>query len=311
MNKTIYMLGYASDVAGANRGSNQGPLVMEQSHYLSMLNQSGVDIHWQEQIKPKSFSLETKLAAIENLCTTLGFATNQLIRENKFFTVIGGDHSCAIGTWSGVHAALRQQGDLGLIWIDAHMDSHTFKTTPSGNIHGMPLACLLGYGEPGLIHLFGQSTKLKPEHVCLIGVRSFEEGEAKLLKSLNVRIFFMDEIKERGMEAVMAEALEIVTKGTAGFGVTIDIDAIDPQDAPGTGTAEEGGILADELCEALRMVSKYNNFIGAEIAEFDPLRDQNEKTEKLIVQMLAAMTTGTENYDFFEGECCGTKNVCL
>lgn len=288
MNKNVYLLGYASGIAGADSGSGDGPLVLQQSPYLTQLSKMGLDLHWQAILKPQT-DITPKLMVVSRQCQNLSTAVVDLVREKKFFTVLGGDHTCAIGTWSGVHDALKNQGPIGLIWIDAHMDSHTPETSLSGNLHGMPLACLLGYGEPALTQISNAAPKLKPEHVCLIGVRSFEEGEAKLLQRLKVRVFFMDEIKQRGLEAVMRDAIQIVTQGTVGFGLSLDIDSMDPQDAPGTGVTEQDGIRGDDLCRALKILAK-PNLIGVEIAEFDPHHDQNHLTEKLIAQLMEAIT---------------------
>lgn len=289
-NKTIYMLGYASDLAGANRGSGEGAPVMQKSPYMEKFTQAGWDVRWQAMLKPELSSNTSKSLIVADLCERLGAHVADLVSEKNFFTVIGGDHASAIGTWSGAAKALHAQGKIGLIWIDAHMDSHTPETSPSGNIHGMPLACLLGYGDSSLTNLLASFPKLKPENVCLIGVRSFEEGEADLLEKLGVRIFFMGEVEQRGLEAVMKEALQIATQDTVGFGVTIDIDSIDPKEAPGTGVSEENGLSANDLCHALKQVAKHENFVGAEIVEFDPGRDKEHMTEILITRLLSAMT---------------------
>jgi len=244
-----------------------------------------VPLQWQAMLKPQANL--PKLAAISEECKKLATHVSELVAKNQFFTVLGGDHSCAIGTWSGVHAALKN--NVGLIWFDAHMDSHTPETTLTGNIHGMPLACLLGHGELLLTNILTTGPQIRPEHVCLIGIRSFEQGEADLLKQLNVRIFFIDEVKERGLAAVMQDALAIVTKDTAGFGISLDLDSVDPEDAPGTGTPELNGISGKELCQALQRLSQHPKLLGLEIAEFDPHRDKNHVTEKLIVNLLSSI----------------------
>jgi arginase len=209
-----------------------------------------------------------------------------LVKQNNFFCVVAGDHSSAIGTWSGVYDAIHQQGDLGLIWIDAHMDAHTPETSPSGNIHGMPLACLLGYGYKNLISILQNAPKLKPENICLIGVRSFEEGEENLLKNLGVKVYFMDEVQSRGFKSVMQEATHHVKKNTAKFGVTIDIDAIDPIEAPGVDVPEPNGIRINELREGFQEIINDKKLLGVEIVEFDPHLDINQQTEKLVVSLI-------------------------
>jgi arginase len=289
MQKTIHMIGYKSDIAAAQSGTKDGPVVLRESSFLKKLAPLGLELTWDAMIESddRTFS---KYELVAKRCELLGTEIEKLVQNKEIFTVVGGDHSCAIGTWSGVYAALRKP--IGLIWIDAHMDSHIPATTPSGNIHGMPLAALLGHGNPLLANVLVNAPKLQPEHICLIGVRSFEKGEEELLKELKVRIFFMDEIEKRGLDDVMQEAMQIVTQGTAGYGISIDIDAIDPQDAPGTGVAEENGIRASDLCQALQIVGQQANFLGAEIAEFDPHRDKDQITEKLIPKLVGAIMSG-------------------
>lgn len=291
ISKTIHLLGYASGLAGADQGSADGPLVMRQSPYLADLGKK-INLKWIEMLQLNQAESASKLAAVAEMCQRLAKQTQQLVTNKQFFTVLGGDHTSAIGTWSGVHQAIKPRGDLGLIWIDAHMDSHTPYTSLTGNIHGMPVACLLGYGMPSLVNILANAPKIKPEHLCLIGVRSFERGEAAFLKELNVRIFFMEEVKERGLNAVMKEALQIVKRGTAGFGISVDIDSMDPQDAPGTGVREPNGLAARDLCEALQMLADEPNLLGAEIVEFDPHKDKNHKTEKLVSQLLGSLSLG-------------------
>src|SRR3990167_9061932 len=235
--KSVYLIGYASGIAGAHTESGEGPLILQHSPYLSQL---AFQPQWYAVIRPESQVL-SKLQLVIHQTQKLAKLTAELVKNKKFFITLGGDHTCAIGTWSGVESVMSQQGPLGLIWIDAHMDSHTPHTTHTGNFHGMPLACLLGFGDKQLTQLMNPVAKIKPEHLCLIGVRSYETEEAELLKRLNVRIFFMEEVKRRGITVVMQEALNIVTRNTAGFGLSLDIDSIDPNDAPGTGVpAPEG-----------------------------------------------------------------------
>jgi arginase len=288
---TIHLLGYASGAAGPGPGAGDGPLVLQHSPYLAKLNQLSRELRWDITIHLEQGD-QTKLDLVTRLCDLTASHTANLIREKKFFIVLGGDHSSAIGTWSGVSHALSQEGPLGLIWIDAHMDSHTPHTTSTGNYHGMPLACLLGFGETSLINIAVPLPKVRPENICLVGVRSFEPGEAELLQRLQMRIFFMDEVKQRGIAAVLQEAAEIVTKNTVGYGISLDIDSIDPLDAPGTAVVEPDGILGKDLCQALRFFAHDPRLVGAEIVEFDPHRDKVQMTEKLIANLISAITLG-------------------
>ena len=228
------------------------------------------------------------LPAVAELNGRVAESVRQRMRCGAFPVVIGGDHSCAVGTWSGVRAAC-QPGPLGLLWIDAHMDSHVPETSPSGALHGMPLACLLGHGVEALTHLAGSAPKLLPEHVCLFGVRSFESGEATLLSRLGVRVIFMEEIARRGFAAVWREALDHVRRGTTAYGITIDLDAIDPSDAPGVGSPVPGGIGGDEVVHALTELQNDTQLVALEIAEYNPDRDQASTTLTLLRRMLCAV----------------------
>ncbi|KAI6219551.1 putative arginase [Aphelenchoides fujianensis] len=217
---------------------------------------------------------------------TLAHATKLAVQHQRELVVIGGDHSCAIGTFSGVAAGVQPRGRVGLIWIDAHLDAHTPLTSHSGNLHGMPIAHLLGHGDSALCGLFDFLPKLRPEHLVLIGARSFEQEEREFLESMNVRIFYMEEVRERGCYAVLKEAIEHTTDGTCGFTLSVDLDAFDPQDAPAIGCPETGGILADEFLRAVGRVD-LRKLLATEVVEFLPVRDSpDRRTEKLVVKLI-------------------------
>lgn len=227
------------------------------------------------------------LPDIATLTNILAQATQQSVLDKRFFITLGGDHSAAIGSWSGAAYGIRK--DIGLIWFDAHMDSHTPQTSKSQNIHGMPLAVLLGHGEPVLTQMLSNKPKLKPENVVLIGVRSYEAGEAALLKKLGVKIFFMDDIKKQGLHAVIQESLTIVTRNTHHFGISIDLDGFDPRDAPGVGTPAPDGIRAADFMPEFQAIAHHPKLIGADIVEYNPLLDIDHKTEQLAVMLCHAL----------------------
>jgi arginase len=287
IHKTIHLVGSASGTAAPYSGCADGPLALKNSSYMTELSSAGLELKWDAILTPEISG--DKAGIVTSHCLQLAKAVATIAGRQEFFTVFGGDHSCAIGTWSGLHSVTAKSGDIGLIWIDAHMDSHTPETSETGNIHGMPLASLLGKGSQDLTSLLGPAPKFKPEHVCLIGVRSYESGEDKLLKNLNVRVYFMEEVKRRGLTEIMQEALSLVNAGTVGYGITLDLDSIDPKEAPGTGVAEPDGLAAKELCAALNLVADDKRLLGIEIVEFDPHRDVDHMTEKLVPQLMAAM----------------------
>jgi arginase len=201
------------------------------------------------QFSEKNIPLSEALPIIVDFNRRLAECVSDAIGHHFFPVVIGGDHCNAIGTWNAVACSLNEP--LGLIWIDAHMDAHTKETSPSGAWHGMPLACLMGYGVKELAQLKRERPILNPKHLCLIGVRSFEEGEAALLKRLNVKIYYIDEVKRRGLHEVLKEAIDHVNQGTKGYGVSLDVDVIDPSEAPGTGSLEPKDFIECVLTTSL------------------------------------------------------------
>ncbi|MFM8453842.1 MAG: arginase [Gammaproteobacteria bacterium] len=299
--KQISILEYASGIAAANSGCRMGPGVLKQSAYfknvLENFEKKGINWIWNENLSLKySEEIEqacsTKLDAVVDLNTRLAKMTRNFSRKSEFFTLIGGDHSSAIGTWSGVASGLAEKGNIGLIWFDAHMDSHTLETSVSGNLHGMPLAALLGFGDSKLTSILNAQPKIKPEQLCLIGARSYEDPEIELLQAHQVRIFHMPEIRAKGIKAVLEEAIERVTRNTIGYGMSIDIDGLDPQDAPGTGYREPNGILAQDFYEALCSLHQDPRLLGIDLVEFNPELDENFKTEKVLSRLFSAIVLG-------------------
>jgi ornithine--oxo-acid transaminase len=285
-NRTVYLLGAACGYGAADPGCAAAPEALRRSDLAVRLWRGGLDPIWDSTIEPAPDLDAVK--SVRSLSERLSRRVQKLAERGGIPLVLGGDHSCAIGTWSGMAATLRPRGPLGLIWIDAHLDAHTPATSPSGCLHGMPLACLLGHGDPQLVD-FVAGAVLAPQHVCVVGVRSFEWAEADLLSRLGVRVFSMDEIKQRGIEEVMREAHAIATLGTAGFGVTLDLDAIDPLEAPGVGTPAPGGLRAKRLAEALAVVSADPRLAAVELAEYNPIRDRDGRSAEVLVELAAAL----------------------
>jgi arginase len=229
-----------------------------------------------------------KTYAVSKLCGQLAAAVAAARRAGRLPCVIGGDHSCAGGTWTGVARTLR--GDLGLVWVDAHMDSHTPATSHTGRLHGMPLAWLLGQDDNPLYGL--AAGVLKPQHVCLVGVRSYEPEEDERLRRLGVRVVFMDEVRSRGIEAVLDEALDIATAGTSGFGVSIDLDVVTPDEAPNVGTPVRDGVTSAELARALEDVSGMPGLAAVELVEYSPRLDRDGRTARVAIDLLSAALCG-------------------
>jgi arginase len=233
-----------------------------------------------------------KQAAVSRLCRLLASAVADSIRSGRLPCVIGGDHSCAGGTWTGVSRAQREKGAgaLGLVWIDAHMDAHTPATSHTGRLHGMPLAWLLGQDDDPLYGL--AAGVLEPQHVCLVGVRSFEREEKERLERLGVRVIHMSEVAERGIDAALEEAVAIASRGTDAYGISIDLDAIRPEEAPGVGTPVAGGIAGAELARALGRIGGNERLAAVELVEYLPRLDRDGSSARVAVELLAAALCG-------------------
>lgn len=279
MIRQVKFIGAASGLGASDQRCSEGPLAF-QAGLLPYVDQSGKMTTGMDILRPDTHTATDVTGIIAEFSTRLAQHVCQTLLTSRFPVVIGGDHSCAIGTWAGVHKAIK--GAYGLIWVDAHMDSHTPATTPSGAIHGMPLASLLGYGHPSLTRLNGKKPSLLPQNVCLFGVRSYEPQEQALLRKLGVRVFTVDEIAERGIETAWQEALAIVRNGTLGYGISIDLDAIDPEDAPGVGSPEPGGIREYEMINLIEMVRCDPELLALEIAELNPALDHDYLTLSLV-----------------------------
>jgi arginase len=282
MRRQVDIIGAAWGLGGVDPGCADAPAALAPA-LEARLRAAGLEVRRGGMLAPLASERRRELA-ISRACGRLAHEVADSLRSGRFPCVLGGDHSCAAGTWNGAARALH--GPLGLVWVDAHMDSHTPATSPSGRLHGMPLAWLLGEHDDALYGL--ASAAVEPQHVCLVGVHSFEREEAERLGRLGVRVFFIEEVRSRGLGAVFAEALGIVSRGTAGYGVTIDMDALDVEDAPGVGVPEAGGIAGRDLLEAMKLLRDDARLVGLELVEYCPPRDREQRTAKLAVELLAA-----------------------
>lgn len=284
----VKILGYASGAAANNIDCALGPWYMY--YHQILFNAISTKIEWVNMFEASSVDSGINvMPLVKNLSRKLAESVIDLTQQQQKFCVFGGDHSSAIGTWSGYAHAKRELGDIGVIWIDAHMDCHTPCTSETQNIHGMPLAHLLGHGDASLVKLFGSEQALKPENVCLIGIRSYESGEAKLLQSLGVKIFFIEDVFKLGIGQVLRQAYQHVSRHTCSVGISLDLDGIDPIDAPGVGCPAVNGIRSDELIAALRTEINDKGIMAAEIVEYNPIQDIDKKTAKLAVELFDAI----------------------
>jgi arginase len=212
-----------------------------------------------------------------------------MVRDGTTPLVLGGDHSLAAGSVAGVATALSERGkSLGLIWIDAHSDINTPETSLTGNVHGMPVAHLLGMGDPRLSRISAQQPAIKPEHLVYIGLRNLDEAEKEIIRSMQLHAFTMRDIDERGLRAIVADAIEIATKGTGGFHVSCDADWVDPRDAPGVGTPVRGGATLREAHLAMEMIHDSGAMLGMDLVEINPTLDNHNRTAELSVALIAS-----------------------
>lgn len=295
---SVTLIGSATSWGAQIHETEAGPFALKALGVEPQSGNSPIRMEWGPMItadEPASqhpFELgKLTLPHVREQAQSLGLAVRDTLRAGKFPLVIGGDHAASIGTWSAVTQFKSAQQSFGLIWIDAHMDSNTPETSPSFAYHGMPLAALMGHGESSLVHLLGPEAKLDPQHVVLIGVRSYEDGEAELLKKLGVKVYFIQEVFQRGFATVFHEALQRVQKNTKGFGISLDLDVFDPFYAPGVGSPEPKGISPQSLLPQLPYLWENPNFTAFEIVEYNPNRDQHFKTAQLVGDILKSLAS--------------------
>ena len=227
------------------------------------------------------------LREITSACEQLAADVIKILEGGELPIILGGDHSIAIGSVSGVTSFYRRRGEtVGLIWFDAHADMNTPETSPSGNIHGMPLAALFGHGAPELTGIEGFSPKVDPRFCAHVGARDVDPGERELIRKLGVRFFTMREVDERGMSACMDEAVAIASKASAGYHVTLDVDALDPGDAPGSGTVVRGGLTYREAHLAMEKIADAGGALSLEVVEINTALDINNRTAELGVELI-------------------------
>jgi arginase len=213
-----------------------------------------------------------------------------VLKRRSVPVVLGGDHSIAMGTMAGVTRFHRERKEkVGLVWFDAHADSNTAETTPTGNIHGMPLAVVLGLGAPELVNLAGACPMVDGSRAAVVGLRDVDPAERANVKASGIGAFTMRDVDERGMRAVMEDAIRRATNGTAGVHVSFDLDAMDPEEAPGVGTPSPGGLSYREAHLAMEMLADTGKVISVELVEVNPILDHRNGTARLGVELLASL----------------------
>jgi arginase len=294
MAQKIRIIGVPMDLGASRRGVDMGPSTLRVAGLQARLKQLG---HQVEDIgnivvkQPEEQHYGVKnakyLEEIADTCKGLAEISRKALDEGFLPLVLGGDHSIAVGTTAGAAAHYRKDSKrIGLIWLDAHGDMNTPESSPSGNIHGMPLASIMGYGPPELTELAGIRPMVEPRSVALVGVRDLDSRERRLVKDSGVHVFTMRDIDERGMRDVMSEALRFTSDDTAGIAVSLDMDFVDPSDAPGVGTPVRGGVTYREAHLALEMIADSRSMISFELVEINPVIDLHNTTATLGVELV-------------------------
>jgi arginase len=290
----LRVIGVPLDMGASRRGVDMGPSAMRVAGLEARLEKLGLQVTDGGNIRVEIAETQTLgnesaryLAEIAETCTRTAEAVVKTLEEGMTPLVLGGDHSLAVGSISGVAEFYRRRGQkIGVIWIDAHSDINTPETSPSGNVHGMPLAALLGLGPEPLGNLFGYSPKIPAENTVLVGVRDIDAAERANIRRAGVNhVYTMRDIDERGMRAVMEEALRVAGQGTAGYHISLDMDWIDPEDAPGVGTPVRGGATYREAHLAMEILADHDRLLSFEIVEVNPILDEHNRTADLAVEL--------------------------
>lgn len=290
-------LGYGAGQTGSELGATALRLSKIRGSYLTehiaelgyeVKDYGDVDI-----VKPARVAEEGDnpryLAEMVESSKNMAVSLKEILGNGEIPVILGGDHSIAIGTFSAISSFFREQNsEIGLIWFDAHADINTHETSPSGNIHGMPLAAILGYGNEELVNLEGYAPKLNPQYCAHVGARDLDSGEKRRIHELGMRenFFTMSDIDKRGMLACVKDAIIIASRAPGGFAVTFDVDMIDPRFAPGSGTLVRGGTTYREAHLALEVIAEHGGMRSFEIVEVNPMLDQSNITVELAGELI-------------------------
>ena len=290
----IAIIGAPLDLGQGRRGVDMGPSALRVANLNGRIALLGYEVEDLGNVEvalaetaPEGNIRAKYLPEIAASCKRLAAAVGQALARGRLPLALGGDHSVAIGTTGGVSAHFRSQTQkVGIVWLDAHADMNTPESSPSGNVHGMPLACIVGLGPRELTHLSGFAPMVDPRHAVIVGLRDVDQMEKPHVRESGVRAFTMRDIDERGLRAVMEEAIRLASDGTAGFHLSLDMDFVDPQDAPGVGTPVRGGATYREAHLAMEMICDSGRMVSMEVVEVNPVIDEVNRTADLAVELV-------------------------
>jgi arginase len=290
----IAIIGAPLDLGGSRRGVDMGPSAVRVADLNGRVASLGYEVEdWgnipveQKESSPEGDAHARYLTQIAAACQTLAVRVGEALGKGRLPLVLGGDHSVAVGTVSGISQHFRAQNErVGLIWLDAHADMNTPDSSPSGNVHGMPLACLVGMGPSQLTDVCGYRPKVDPRNTVIVGLRDVDQLEKPHVRDSGVRAFTMRDIDERGLRSVMEEAIRLASNGTTGFHLSLDMDFVDPNDAPGVGTPVRGGATYREAHLAMEMICDSRRMLSMEVVEVNPVIDERNRTADFAVELV-------------------------
>ena len=295
-NENIAIIGFPIDLGSGRRGVDMGPSALRIAGLQNKLKDLGYKVNDTGDIKIEIMERQKignlKLRYIDEILktsNTLAAKVESVLDKNNFPLCIGGDHSMALGTIAGISSYCKKNNlKLGVIWIDAHTDMNTDKTSPSGNIHGMPLAALLGLGNKNLVDICGFSPKLQPENCAIVGIRSIDEEEKKNIKKLKIPVYTMTEIDKMGIHRIINKILGQFGKTVDHIHVSFDVDSVDPTVAPGVGTPVPGGLSYREAHLLMESIAECGCMSSLEIAELNPILDHENKSAVFTTDLIAS-----------------------
>jgi len=292
----VNLIGVPMDLGASRRGVDMGPSAVRYTDLRARLEKVGhtvvdsgnVEVPFREDAARGAQRGARYVGAITDVCRDVATRTRAALEAGQIPVVLGGDHALAAGSIAGAAAHLAAKGErLGVVWVDAHGDLNTPATSSSGNVHGMPLAALLGYGDKAMVALAGTGAgALKASDVALVGLRDLDQPERNHIRKWGLAAFTMRALDERGVRAVMEEAITVATRGSAGIWVSFDMDVIDPSEASGVGTAVPGGMTYREAHLAMELLADTGKIVGLDLVEVNPVLDERNRTAEIACELI-------------------------
>jgi len=292
---SIRLIGVPMDLGASRRGVDMGPSAVRYTELRERLEAMGhqvedmgnVPVPFREDAAKGAQRGARYLGAITDVCADVASRVREALAAGALPVVLGGDHALSAGSIAGASAFFAATGGhVGVVWVDAHGDLNTPATSRSGNVHGMPLAALLGHGDKAMTGLAGRTPAVRVSDLAVVGLRDVDDAEKAHVRKWNLSTFTMRALDEHGVRKVMEEALSIATKDTAGLWVSFDMDVIDPADAPGVGTAVPGGITYREAHLAMEMIADTGKLVGIDVVEVNPVLDERNRTAEVARELI-------------------------